>query len=156
VLRWSPRLLSIKVIARASVARSPARMPRTRSEGGRVREAIGVPSAEIRTYHRSGEAPDHLHSLPRVGGARKCDQFLTRCDPAIRLVHLPAVALARGEVSIVLVNRCDLIDAFGKFVSDRVFHDVWPLDRRALDDKGATLEPMHRKDGDVGHAAAGM
>ena len=33
-------MLSINVIARASVARSPARMPRTRSEGGRLREAI--------------------------------------------------------------------------------------------------------------------
>src|SRR5262245_8945374 len=51
VLRWSARLLSISVIARASIARSPERTPRTRSEGGRLREAID--SSSPRNDHAS-------------------------------------------------------------------------------------------------------
>src|SRR4249919_11461 len=70
VLRWSARLLSISVIARASIARSPERTPRTRSAGGGLREAIessspGNDHASVRILqrHPRGEARGHLASL---------------------------------------------------------------------------------------------
>src|SRR4029079_16362693 len=67
VLRWSERLLSMSVIARASMALSPERTPRTRSADGRLREAIEASSpgndhasARILQRHPPGEAQVHL------------------------------------------------------------------------------------------------
>src|SRR5262249_31774877 len=65
VLRWSARLLSISVIARAKVARLPVRIPRARSAGGSVRGAIDVLSVAALNCRLADEAPKRL--LPFVG-----------------------------------------------------------------------------------------
>src|SRR4029077_3635799 len=92
VLRWSARLLSISVIARASIARSPERTPRTRSADGRLREAIDSSSPGMimlaRGFCNAIREAKHEATLtfPALGrGAREGIQLIALCDAARRV-----------------------------------------------------------------------
>src|SRR5450759_2378564 len=144
-------------MARANVARSPARMPRARSEGLSVRAAIGLPLVTALRAWCVVE-PDRQ---PAVGfplrrrGAREREQLLARLDAARRPAGMLALGGAGRLVGVVFVDGDDLVDAFGELAHQRVFGDLRVAQLRRLDDGVAGLERVHREAADILHAAAG-
>src|SRR5664279_279730 len=144
-------------MARASVARSPARMPRPRLELGCGRDAIllAAPRSVGAVHQPDGEAA--VAFPPRCSGASEGEQLVARLDAA-RTVVLYAFAAKSGagrSVGVVLVDDVDLVDAVDELAHDGVFGDAGLLRRHALNDEVTGLEVMDRKCTDVFHAAAG-
>src|SRR5450631_1468828 len=98
-------------MARASVARSPAFMPRARSEGLRVRAAIGslLPvlgrALRLLSVVRQPDDQPAFVFMARCSGAREREQLLARLDAAARPAGMFAILRAGRLVGIRLVDR---------------------------------------------------
>src|SRR6185437_9672634 len=150
-------------MARARVARSPARMPRARSEdacAGRVAIALfAARSGTARLFVRRIRQPDREAAVVvplRLRCPREGEKLLARLDAAAGFVHVLAVGGAGLFVGIRFVDGDDLENALGELVQQREFGGLALLRRHGLDDAVAGLERMHRETAYILHGAAAV
>src|ERR1043166_1424927 len=113
-LWWSARRLSIRVMARASNERSPARMPAARRETSRRGSLTYAQPCQASSRGRDDDRDAaHLLVLGR-GRAREHQKLFGRSDAAGRVLRLGAEAVAGRLLCLPLPDRGDAAASSGE------------------------------------------